>query len=275
MPKVIEIAIGLLNEPPLPIRASMDDEKLHELAVSLKRHGLLQNLVVVEDDCRYEIVAGHRRYLAAKLAGFTHLTCNVFENLADAKYGVMLDENMLREELTPAEEGMQFLDLVDKFGWSMPDLQVKFGRSEQYINERVTLVRDFPDVMKHVAAREINWSQAKAIMRCKNAKWRPYLLEQAVVHGATARTLQQYVEQFRGQDLAAEAKPALHTPEHAAILLEPLKARCIWCQRDDDQANMTELKIHSYHARDLSEFLRAAGVGQRVSSGSTTASRTA
>lgn len=263
MPETREIAIALLNEPPLPIRAGMDDDKLHELAVSIRKYGVLQNLVVVPDDCRFEIVAGHRRYLAARMAGLEKLTCLVYDNLEDAKFGAMLDENTLREDLTPAEEGMQFIDLVEKRGWSMPQLQVKFGRSEDYINERVRLVTEYPDVMKHVASREMNWTQAKSIMRCKNKKWQPYLIEQAVTHGATARTLQQYVEQFKGQDLAVQGLPAPNTPEHAPVFIEPAKERCVWCQRDDDQANVTRISIHSYHVRDLLEFLRATGIGSR------------
>lgn len=263
MPETREIAIALLNEPPIPTRAAMDDEKLHELAVSIRRYGVLQNLVVVPDDVRFEIVAGHRRYLAARLAGLETVPCRVYEKLEDAKYGAMLDENRLRQSVTAAEEGMQFVDLAEKLGWSMPKMVADTGRSEDYINERVKLVREFPEVTQHVVAREMNWSQAQAIMRCKNKKWLPYLIEQAVTHGATARTLRQYVDQFKGQDLAVQGLPAPNTPEHAPVLLDTVRERCIWCQRDDDQANMTTIMAHSYHVRDLTEYLRATGIGSR------------
>lgn len=266
MPQHLEIALDLLNEPPQPIRAGMDEDKLHELAVSIRKYGVLQNLVVIPDDVRFEVVAGHRRMLAARLAGLTHVPCRVYENLEDAKFGAMLDENTMREDLTAAEEGMQFLDLVEKRGWSVPQLQVQFGRSEEYINARVRLVVEFPEVMKHVAAREMNFSQAQAIMRCPDKKWQAYLIEQATVHGATARALRQYVDQFKGINLASIGMPAPNTPSHAPILLEQTKVRCLWCQRDDDQDNMTTAAIHSYHVRDLTEFLRATGIGSRFPS---------
>lgn len=261
--KFLEISVDLLNEPPLPIRAGMDEDKLHELAVSIRKYGVLQNLVVVQDDCRFEIVAGHRRYLAAKLAGVERVPCRVYEELEDAKYAVMLDENTMREDLTAAEEGMQFLDLIDKRGWNMPQLQASVGRSEEYINSRVKLVTDFPEVAKHVVTRELNWSQAVAIMRCKNKTWIPYLIDQAAVHGATARALRQYVDSFTSQELATQGQPATHTAEHAPVFVEQAKAVCAWCQRNDDQDNMTGLKIHSYHVKDLTEFLRACGIGAR------------
>lgn len=260
-----DINLDLLLEPPVTLRAGMDDEKLHELAEDIKAHGVLQNLVVVTANGKYEIVAGHRRYLASRLAGLVKVPCLIFEDLGEAKYAVMLAENGFREDVTAAEEGMFFLDLAEKHGWSEPQICHHVKRSADYVNDRVKLVRDFPEVMQRVAAREMNWSQAKAIMRCKNKTWIPYLIEQACLHGATARTLQQYVEQFRANELAAQGLPAPHTPEHSVVIPEAERVRCLWCQRDDDQVNLTNVSVHTYHLKDLTQFLRMSGVGIRPS----------
>ena len=265
MPERRDINLDLLLEPPIPVRMTMDDEKLHELAEDIRLHGVLQNLVVVMSNGKFEVVAGHRRQLAARLAGLLKVPCLVFDELGDAKYAIMLAENGYREEVTAAEEGVLFLELAEKNGWSEPDLCRHFHRSADYINDRVKLVRSFPEVMKHVAAREMNWSQAKAIMRCRNRQWLPYLIEQAVTHGATARSLQQYVDQFRANELAARNLPAPHTPETAPVYIEGDKQRCVWCNRDDDNANMTQIPVHSYHVKDLTQFLRGSGVGNRTS----------
>jgi len=265
MPERRELNLDLLLEPPIAVRAGMDDEKLHELAEDIKRHGVLQNLVVVPSDGKYEIVAGHRRYLASRLAGLVHVPCLIFDELGEAKYAVMLAENGLREEVTPAEEGMFFLDLAEKHGWSEDQICHQVHRSADYVNDRVKLVRKFPIVSQHVAAREMNWSQAKEIMRCKNPAWLSYLVDQAVTHGATARTLHQYVDNFRAAELAAQGLPGPHTPEHAPINIEAEKQRCIWCNRDDDQTNVTQIPCHSYHVKDLAQFLRMSGVGIRQS----------
>lgn len=259
-----DINLNLLLEPPLPVRMTMDDEKLHELSEDIKQHGVLQNLVVVTSNGKFEIVAGHRRYLAARLAGLEKVPCLIFDELGEAKYAVMLAENGYREDVTAAEEGVLFLELAEKNGWSEPDLCKHFHRSADYINERVKLVREFPEVMKHVAARDLNWSQAKAIMRCKMPRWINYLIDQAVTHGATARTIQQYVEQFRNAELAAQGAPPIHTTDNSPVMIEQEKARCVWCQRDDDQGNVTHLPCHSYHVKDLSLFLRRCGIGERT-----------
>lgn len=286
MPETKIIPRAQLIEPPQPMRMGMDEQALGDLADSLKRHGLLHPIIVVPAHVyaengapkttnvlvvhaevlqyRYEIVDGHRRYLAAGIAGLEELECKVYDSVDDAKFGIMLDANMMREDITPAEEGVQFLELADKRGWSMPQLMRYFGRSEAYINERVKLVTDFPDVMQVVAARAINWTQAKAVMRCPDKNWRAYMLDQAVTHGASARTIVNLVDQWKSMQLAKDNQPAPHTPEHTVIQTTAEMPKCVWCGRDDDPQSMVHIPAHSYHVRDLREFLARVGVNQIV-----------
>ncbi|MBA0084829.1 MAG: ParB/RepB/Spo0J family partition protein [Acidobacteria bacterium Pan2503] len=282
MPETRMIPRAQLLEPPLPIRMGIDEQALGDLADSIKRHGLLHPLIVVPAhvtsangelapsvagappaevlQLRWEIVDGHRRYLASLIAGLDELECKVYDTLDDAKFGVMLDANMMRQDLSPAEEGVQFLELAESRGWSMPQLMRYFGRSEAYINERVTLVKNFPDVFRVVAERGINWTQAKAVMRCPDKNWRAYMLDQAVTHGASSRTIVNLVDQWKTLQLAKDSQPAVHTTEHAVIIQQAERPKCTWCLRNDDQANFISLPVHSYHVRDLQDFLKRTGI---------------
>lgn len=260
MPEIREINLDLLLEPPITQRAVMDETALDDLTHSIKQWGVLQNLIVVPDGEKYEIVAGHRRSICARRAGKVHVPCMIFENIGDAKYAVMLTENGLRQDVTAAEEGMFFLDLAEKRGWSEQQICDYVDRSADYVNTRAKLVRDFPEVTQAVTERAINWSQAKAIMRCKIPRWIPYLIEQAKTHGANAKSLAYMVDQLKIQESLGTSQTAPANQADAPVFLEPAKEKCTWCQRDDDQANMTTLPIHRYHARDLSAFLTATGV---------------
>lgn len=284
MPETKIIPRSQLMEPPQPLRMGMDEQALGELAESLSRHGQLFPLIVIpahvhanDVTCqdgdsrkvigevlqlRYEIVDGHRRYLAAGIAGLENLECKIFPTLEDAKFGVMLDANMMREDVTPAEEGVQFVELAEKRGWTMPQLMRYFGRSEAYINERAKLVTDYPDVMQHVAARAINWTQAKAVMRCPDKNWRAYMLDQAVTHGASSRTIVGLVDQWKSMKLAKDSQGPVHTPEHATVAAAAELPACIWCGRTDDPINLVHVTCHSYHVRDLREFLARTGINQ-------------
>jgi len=282
MPETRIIPRAQLMEPPAPLRMSMDEQALGDLADSLKRHGLLHPIIVVPNHVyaanglneetarvtqasgilqyRYEIVDGHRRFIAAGIAGLEDLECKVYDSLEDAKYGVMLDANMMREDVTPAEEGVQFLDMAEKRGWTMPQLTRYFGRSETYINERVKLVKEFPDIFAAVAARSITWTQAKSLMRCPDKNWRAYMLDQAITHGASSRTIVNLVDQWKTLELARQGQAAPHTSEPAMIYAAAETVKCIWCGRDDDPQNFVHMPVHSYHVRDMREFLSRTGI---------------
>lgn len=284
MPETKTIPRSQLMEPPQPLRMGMDEQALGELAESLSRHGQLFPLIVIPAHVyaengapkttdvlvvhaevlqyRYEIVDGHRRYLAAGIAGIEELECKIFPTLEDAKFGVMLDANMMREDVTPAEEGVQFVELAEKRGWTMPQLMRYFGRSEAYINERAKLVTDYPDVMQHVAARAINWTQAKAVMRCPDKNWRAYMLDQATTHGASSRTIVNLVDQWKSMRLAEQPKPQEPAPTPPAILAAAESPACIWCGRTDDPISLVHVTCHSYHVRDLREFLARTGINK-------------
>lgn len=262
MPKLRTIKRELIREPSQPLRMAMDDGKMEDLVSSIRRHGVLLPLVVYPVGDVFEIIDGHRRYVATGMAGVSQLPCNVFDNPEDAKFGMMLDANECREDLSAAEEGFQFLELAEKQGWGIEDLMRAFGRSEGYINERCRMCREFPDVTEKVAARELSWGQAKQIMRCPDPQYRTYLLEQATLHGASVRTLGYMFDQWKAQIAPGAVAPKPHTGEGAQVHIEAPTQRCVWCDRNDDQGNVISVPVHSYHKRDLECFLEAAGVRQ-------------
>jgi len=282
MPTDLVVPRGLVVAPSQPMRMSMSDEKLLELESSIRRHGILQPLLVTptdasawDDACangapllrgyastggHLEIIDGHRRYVAGARANVEMLPVRVFTNVEDARYAMMLDATACHEDFTAAEEGVQFLELAEKHHWNEEQLCQHFRRSEDYINERVRLVQEFPDLFPAVSERAINWSQAKAIMRCKDKGKRAYLVEQASTHGASARTLTYMVEQFKTDELLSQGKPAMHTPEHARFFTPAENPRCVYCSRDDDPSNITTVPVHSYHVRDLTTVLERIGL---------------
>ncbi len=291
----------LLRPPPDPLRVTMNEAALEDLAASIKLLGILEPLLVAPAPYvspytesgpeplinqglgaargHYEIIDGHRRYLAAGMVGVTELPCMVFPDAEEAKWAMMLHANVCREDVTPAEEGWQFLTLAEKKGWSMPDLMRFFRRSENYINDRVDLVRGDECVVMAVAAREIGFTVAKEILRVKEPGRRTYLLDQAVVHGATARTIKTMIESYKAQDNVAVGLPAPHTPTEHIGAVDRESPKCLWCQEETEPEHMREVKVHWYHLRDLTKLLEELGLrrgapAQPVYPAPDTASRT-
>lgn len=252
------IPVELIDEPPQPIRCAMDDEKLRQLAESIRTYGLIHPIAVVPHGERFEIFAGHRRFIATKMLGLSEIDATVWRDADDAKFGMMLDENIMREDVTAAEEGRQFLALANERNWSIEQMVKHFDKTEHYINSRVGLVMDFPDITEVVDNRMITWQQATVIMRCKDKFRRSYLIDQAANAGASPRALTAMVEDYNRQD---RQNMAVQQPAETGVSLHftpPPSPRCLYCGRDDDQPNMRFVTIHSYHQRDLEVALGRA-----------------
>jgi ParB-like chromosome segregation protein Spo0J len=264
-------------EPPEPLRVAMSDQGIHDLADSLKRLGQLHALLVVPlyqnsegvftrtpDTAlgqaglvvtRYEIVDGHRRWYAAGTIGLEELTVTIFEDVEEILHGIMLDANVCREDVTAYEEGVQFLELAEKHQWSMDDLRKRFGKSEDYINDRVDCVRKDAGVAHALREREINLGQAKEILKAKDAGFRLYLLEQAAVHGATISTLRVMRQNKAAEEQLAQGTFAAHTPEAWRVMPAEEPAVCLWCGAGHDPENLRPVKVHWYHEKELQAVL--------------------
>ncbi len=260
----------------------MSEEGLEDLAASIKLLGILEPLLVtpcnfaratgrippnpedydgqLEDVAGYEIIDGHRRYVAAGMVGLAELACLVFEHAEQAKYAMMLHANVCREDVTPAEEGWQFLTLAEKHHWSLAELVRFFRKSESYINERTDLVQKDPAVAQAVAERKITLAQAKVINLAKQPERIAYLLDQAVTNGATARNLRVFLESYRAQDQVSLGLPAPHTPPEQVPPPANAEKVCIWCSEATHQEHMKEVQVHWFHKRDLERLLEQVGL---------------
>ena len=159
------IPLAQIAEPPAPMRASMDEQKLNDLAGDIRLRGILLNLLVVPAGDGYEIIDGHRRFLAARMVGLAEAPCMVHERNEALNAGAMLVANILREDVTAAEEGWYFLELVERHHWTEEALCQTLGRSADYIAERIALVRKDPEVAGANAERKIEYSVARELLR--------------------------------------------------------------------------------------------------------------
>lgn len=271
----------LILEPPLPMRAQMDDQKLLELADSIKEVGILNPVLVrpvsldtetgtfipyVHDDnppvtieTRYVIIAGHRRFIASGLAHLEMLPCRVYEDNEQEDVALMVAENLCREDTTAAEEGVWIMQLVEVNGWSLDQLCQKFKRSENWINERVTLVQSDSRVVEAVAKRLITFSVAKALLKCKDDDQRFYLMQRAITYGANTREVTAWVTNWDKE------RPVTVDPNGQPQLIQvqvtppPEPEPCLWCLRPDDEQQIVLVRMHHYHIRDLMDWLIRTG----------------
>jgi ParB-like chromosome segregation protein Spo0J len=208
-----------------------------------------------EDVDKYEIVDGHRRYVVLERLHEATAMCLVFPDAAEAKYAMMLHANVCREDVTTFEEGVQFLELATKYQWSMDQLMQFFQQSEDYINDRVDIVRKDNAVAEAVRDRRIGLGQAKEVLKAADIATRQILLEQAAVHGATILALREMRHSLARDAAAAQGTLPMNSPAYAepAAIINP--DTCCFCGEVGEQYQLVTIRVHQYELSDLKAVL--------------------
>src|ERR671931_696090 len=145
-------------------RRYFDDEALGLLADSIRRHGLLQPLVVRRIAGRYELIAGERRLRAAQRAGLERVAVIVREARAEDRLELALIENVQRENLTPLEEAEAYRHLIDQHGLTQDELAERVGKSRPAITNTLRLL-GLPDAVKaQLESGELTAGHARAVL---------------------------------------------------------------------------------------------------------------
>jgi len=238
------IPIGQIVEPENPMRVEMNDELFADLVGDIKRQGVLEPLLVMQEGDIYRVAAGHRRLLAARQAGLDKLPCIVHQPDEDDALSIMIAENIFREDVSPAEEGQLFLRMFEQWHFTEDEVVRRSGKKLGYINARIDLVRGDPDIAAAVHLRLISLGVAAELNKVKSEAYRRVYLERARQGGTTIELAKQWVAQWRMNE--AGTSPAQAQP------LEPLPSeqhveqglRCRICQGTDHQEELEPIWIH-------------------------------
>lgn len=170
MNELTNIPASMIRPCPENPRRKISQEELEELAQSIKSIGLLQPITVRRKSygetnaLYYEIVCGHRRYEAAKLAGLTDIPCIVRELSDEEAYEIMVTENLQRKDVDPFDEADAFTALRER-GYDADTLAAKFGKSRTYIFTRLKLSCLIPEFRTMYEAGDIEFSHCLIIAR--------------------------------------------------------------------------------------------------------------
>jgi len=227
--EIQNIEIEKLLEPREDIRSIIIRENLDELKESIKDVGILNPLTVVPRGDKFEIVSGHRRYLAAKELGLEKVPCIVRE-IDDAQIlAERIHENIKREELNIVDQAELIRKLHDREGWTYERIGRLFGKSEAWAREveRVGYCSDF--IKDALLAGHIKKSHALILMKHPDPERRRYFLKLCIENGASPRTLDLWVRDDIGTiQYTKEVKP-VQKYEEAHPRVTNIKAPCAIC----------------------------------------------
>ncbi len=145
--EIVQISVDELQSNPLQPRGAITPESLVDLVDSIKQHGVLEPLVIAKTPAGYQIIAGERRWRAAKLAGLTHVPVVVRETSPRGMLEMALVENVQRVDLNPLDRAKGFERLMNEFGLTTSEIAARIGKSVAYVSNSMRLL-SLPDALK-------------------------------------------------------------------------------------------------------------------------------
>lgn len=179
-----------VNQP----RKHFKPEELQELADSIKQHGVLQPLLVTEKtDGNYELIAGERRYRAAKIAGLTTVPVIIKKIEAQQKLEIALIENIQRQDLNALEEAFAYKRLIEEFGLTQEEVAQKVGKSRPAVANTIRLL-DLPNAIQTALVEgKISMSQGRTLLSLETEQQQLDMLGSMLGKKITVRELEQEV----------------------------------------------------------------------------------
>lgn len=261
-PKLRLIPIANIDEPALPAREAMSERGMAELVDSMQEIGLLSPLIVFEKGGRVEVVAGHRRLLAARELGWAGVPCIVHPSSFAAKDAAMLHENVVRENLNAAEEAVFIAQVMERSNLDEEGICRLMHKSPDYIADRLRLLRNDIEVFQALRRGDINLAVARELNKFSDEQMRRYYLDAAVRSGCSSRVVTQWLAEFRSQ---SSAPAALEGEAPAPVEQEPALAhidQCFLCGGAKDPYNLVTVRIHRWELEELQKHLAAAGASE-------------
>lgn len=245
-------------------RREFRDESLAELAASIRTQGLVQPIVVTPTGEGYSIVAGERRWRAARMAGLQHVPVVVRKVAGDRELlELALVENLQRSDLNPIEEAQAYQSLKEEFGLSQEEIAARVGKARPTVANSLRLLKLPLAVQEHLRQGRLAAGQARPLLSLKSALEQETLADRAVGQNLSARELEELTSAAPKRARRRNAEPA-ETEVHAAAAAETLTRRLQTRVEIHRRGKGGMLRVH-FHSEEelirLYDLLMSAGSG--------------
>lgn len=206
-PTYLEVPVDGIKPNPDQPRSRFDDESLSELAASIEEVGVLQPIVVSrEDDGTLYLIAGERRWRAARKAGLPTIPAVVRGATGDTTLVEALVENVQRQDLTPLEEAHAYKQLLENTGMNQEQVAERVGKSRSAVSNTLRLLQLPGAVQRMIDTGALSAGHARALVGLEDEKYAVYLAEKAAKDGLSVRQVEDAV-----RDRKAMAEPPVAT----------------------------------------------------------------
>ena len=191
---VLEMDIESLTPNLFQPRKNFDKEKMEELKGSIKKHGIIQPIVVRKIANGYEIVAGERRLKAAKEIGLKKIPAIIKSINNEKSLEIALVENIQREDLNPVEQANAFKRLIDEFNLTQQELAEVTGKSRALVTNTIRLLKLNPEIQKNISEGKISFGHAKLLLSIEDEEVQKAVCDRIMANDLSVRDTERLIK---------------------------------------------------------------------------------
>jgi ParB family chromosome partitioning protein len=245
------IAIEQIDPNPVQPRRVFQADSLHQLADSIRLHGIIQPLVVRVSGERFQLVAGERRWRAARIAGLSEVPAVVQEISDERLLEVTLIENVQREDLNAIELALAFDRMALELNLSHDEIGERTGKDRSTISNSIRLLQLPPDLQQLVAERRLSPGHARCLLTLPDEEMQRKLAEKIVAQGLSVRQVERVTKKMtEPRDPNTDLEDALD-PNVKAALAEMEKILGTKVRIIEKNPGRGRIEIEYYSAEDL------------------------
>jgi len=225
-----DVDLKLIDEPDGRIRLDLEEEEIESLADNIKEVGQIQPINLAIKGKRFEIIAGHLRYLAIKKLGRKTIKA-IIQDIPKKEIAlVRASENLKRTNLTPIEEGATYMDLVKEYNMTRKEIAQKFGVAPSMVGYKMDLLRINPEIQKLIHAGMIYTNVGIELNKIDDERELRKALSDAVNNGCTIDTARIWVQDYRKSSTYDDLKPTEGSPPEMVLETSKIYQACELCE---------------------------------------------
>ncbi|HJQ23503.1 MAG TPA: ParB/RepB/Spo0J family partition protein [Blastocatellia bacterium] len=201
---LIDLDIDLLYPTESQPRRVFNQEKLNELAQSIKVNGIIQPIVARRDGERFQIIAGERRWRAAQMAGLQKIPCLIREVADDSVLEISLIENIQREDLNPIEEATAYKRLIDNLSLSQEEVAKRVGKDRSSVTNALRLLRLPTEIQQLVEEEKLSMGHGRALLALDAVEDQLQLAKEIIEKSLSVRETERLVKEGQAAETGSE-----------------------------------------------------------------------
>ena len=222
--RILMLKLDLVQPNKEQQRKTFDEEKINELAESIKNYGVLQPLLVQKNDSFYEIIAGERRWRAAKAAGLKEVPAVLKEYSKQEAMEISLIENVQRADLNPIEEALGYKQLIDEFGLTQEEIAVRVAKSRTVITNTMRLLKLDEQIQNMLVQGVITSGHARALLSLEDTQMQLKAAKEILDKKLSVRETERLVKRLQ-KEASGEKKEEKKKDETLALIYQDLEDR--------------------------------------------------